>query len=73
MDNLDDCPFCAFSVMDDYCEISNSSWEVSMKRMFGKKIIMLIVCGIFALALAGCAKSTETDYVAAIMVDGEIY
>ena len=44
-----------------------------MKRMFGKKIIMLIVCGIFALALAGCAKSTETDYVAAIMVDGEIY
>ena len=44
-----------------------------MKRLLEKKVIMMIVCSFFVLALAGCAKSTETDYVAAIMVDGEIY
>lgn len=44
-----------------------------MKRLLEKKVIMVIVCSLLALALAGCAKSTETDYVAAIMVEGEIY
>lgn len=38
-----------------------------------KKIAMLILLFFYILALTGCISGTETDYVAAIMVDGVVY
>ena len=38
-----------------------------------KRIILLLLSVISIMALTGCMSGVETDYAAAIMVEGEIY
>lgn len=38
-----------------------------------KRIILLLLSVISTMALTGCMTGVETDYAAAIMVEGEIY
>ena len=38
-----------------------------------KKLLSMVLTALFAISLIGCGKGVETDYAAAIMVDGTIY